>query len=121
MPRLTRFLALTLLASCGAHSNPAAVTTGRDHDAAKALIAVNCLGCHQVPGVRGQIGWVGPSLAGIARQQIIAGKFVNNPGNMARWLMHPQAMVPGSAMPEMGLSAAQARTISDYLYTLDKR
>ena len=40
---------------------------------------------------------------------------------MAHWLMHPQAMVPGAAMPEMGLSAAQAKTISDYLYTLDKR
>ena len=121
MPRLTALVTLALLAGCGARSVPAAPATDQDHSAAKALIAQNCLGCHQVPGVRGPIGWVGPSLAGIARQQIIAGKFVNNPDTMARWLMHPQAMVPGNAMPEMGLSAAQAKTISDYLYTLDKR
>lgn len=114
-------IATMLLAGCGAQSVPAPVDTERDDAAAKVLIAANCLGCHQVPGVRGPIGWVGPSLAGIARQQIIAGKYVNSPDTMARWLMHPQAMVPGGAMPEMGLSAAQARTISNYLYTLDKR
>lgn len=103
---------------------PALLTACQGHDRygdAKALIAVQCVACHQVPGVRGAQGWVGPSLAGIGRQQVIAGKFANSPDTMVRWLMHPQAMVPGNAMPEMGLSENQARSIANYLYTLDNR
>lgn len=112
MRRLIALLPLTLLAACHQQDRFAE---------AKALIAADCAGCHQVPGVRGAQGWIGPSLAGIARQQIIAGKFANTPDTMVRWLMHPQAMVPGAAMPEMGLSRPQAKAIADYLYTLDKR
>ena len=112
MRRLSLLLLLPL-AAC----HPA----GDPHAQAKALIAANCIACHQVPGVRGAEGLVGPSLKGIARQQILAGHFVNSPDNMQRWLLHPQAMLPGNAMPEMRLTPAQARAISDYLYTLDKR
>jgi cytochrome c2 len=88
---------------------------------AKALIAAQCAACHRVPGVAGATGDVGPSLQGIARQQIIAGKLPNTGANMIRWLMHPQQVVPGNAMPEMGLTQAQARQIAAYLFTLDKR
>ena len=114
---MRRLIALALPAMLAACNGGAG---GRFGDA-KALIASQCVGCHQVPGVRGADGWVGPSLAGIARQQVIAGKFANSPDTMVRWLMHPQAMVPGGAMPEMGLSEPQARSIANYLYTLDKR
>lgn len=90
------------------------------HADAKALIATRCAACHVVPGVASAAGRVGPSLAGIARQQVIAGRYRNAPDLMVRWLMHPQAMEPGSAMPEMGLTQRQAKTIADYLYTLDQ-
>lgn len=96
-------------------------TLARPNDEAKALIARQCAACHEVPGVAGAVGRVGPSLKGIGRQQIIAGKLANNPANMVRWLMHPQQIYPGVAMPEMGLTKDQARKIADYLYTLDKR
>jgi cytochrome c len=86
---------------------------------AKRLIADNCAACHQVPGVTGATGRVGPSLAGIAHQQIIAGHFANTPEALARWIAHPQLLLPGDAMPEMGLSLEQARSIATYLYTLE--
>lgn len=98
-----------------------AAAWARADDEAKALIARQCAACHEVPGVGVATGRVGPSLKGIGRQQIIAGKLPNNPANMVRWLMHPQQVYPGVAMPEMGLTQDQARKIAAYLYTLDKR
>jgi cytochrome c2 len=86
---------------------------------ARHLIADNCATCHVVPGIARARGRVGPSLAGIAHQQIIAGHFANTPQQLARWIEHPQQMLPGDAMPEMGLSEAQARSIALYLYTLE--
>jgi cytochrome c len=86
---------------------------------AKSLIAANCAACHRVPGVVGANGRVGPSLADIAQQQIIAGHFANSPEALARWIEHPQRLLPGDAMPEMGLSYEQARIIATYLYTLE--
>jgi cytochrome c2 len=86
---------------------------------AKRLIADNCNGCHLVPGISGANGRVGPPLTGIATRQIIAGHFANTPDNMANWIEHPQKMLPGDAMPEMGLSHEQAETIATYLYTLE--
>ncbi|KQX17657.1 MULTISPECIES: c-type cytochrome [unclassified Sphingomonas] len=92
---------------------------GDPHAQAKALIAGRCGACHQVPGVASATGRVGPSLSGIASQQIIAGHFRNGRDTLARWVTHPQAMLPGNAMPETGLSAAEGRAIADYLATLD--
>jgi cytochrome c2 len=84
------------------------------------LIAARCGACHLVPGVPGATGRVGPSLAGIGRQQILAGHFPNSRENMVRWIRTPQAMLPGDAMPDTGLSPAEAEAVADYLYTLDR-
>lgn len=100
---------------------PAAAGARDAHADAKRMIAAQCAACHIVPGVPRAKGNVGPSLKGIAKQQIIAGKLPNGRGNMIRWLMHPQQIVPGNAMPEMGLSPDQAGRIADYLFTLDER
>ena len=100
---------------------PAVAQAADPHAEAKGLIAAQCTACHTIPGIPGAVGMVGPSLEGIARQQIIAGVLPNNPANMIRWLMHPQQVVPGNAMPEMGLTQDQARKIATYLSTLDKR
>jgi cytochrome c len=86
---------------------------------AKALIAANCNACHVIPGISGANGRLGPPLTGIANRQIIAGHFANTPDNLADWIEHPQRMLPGDAMPEMGLSHEEAQTIATYLYTLE--
>ena len=83
------------------------------------LIASHCAACHRVPGIAVATGRVGPSLADIGSQQIIAGYFANSPGMLAQWIEHPQKLLPGNAMPEMGLSRDEAATIVDYLYTME--
>lgn len=88
---------------------------------AQALIATHCAACHRVPGVALATGRVGPSLGQIRQQQIIAGHFANTPALLTAWIEHPQQLLPGNAMPEMGLTHAQALTIADYLYTMEER
>jgi cytochrome c2 len=99
----------------------AAASAADPHAAARTIIAAQCSSCHVVPGVSGAVGNVGPSLRGIARQRMIAGRLPNNPDNMVRWLMHPQRIDPGNAMPEMGLTDDPARRIAAYLATLDDK
>ena len=87
---------------------------------AKAIISAQCASCHRVPGVPGATGDVGPSLRGIAKQQIIGGRLANTRANMVRWLMHPQQVLPGTQMPDLGLTDDQAHKIAAYLHTLSK-
>jgi cytochrome c len=42
----------------------------------------------------------------------------NSPEAMTRWIQHPQEVVPGNAMPDLGLSAQDAGAIAAYLETL---
>jgi len=79
---------------------------------------VGCAGCHTIPGIRGANANVGPPLTRIADRTYIAGMLRNTPENLVRWIRQPQSVVPGNAMPNMGLSEAQARDIAAYLYRL---
>jgi len=88
--------------------------------AAKAIIAAQCSACHRVPGVPAAMGDIGPTLKGIAKRPLIAGKLPNTSPNMIRWLMHPQQVSPGTTMPDIGLTEDQARKLASYLSTLDQ-
>jgi cytochrome c2 len=112
MSRLIAPFVLLPLAACGRPDDPYAD--------AKQLISSQCAACHTVPGVLGARGQVGPSLAGIGTRQVIAGKLPNTPANLRRFLEHPQSIVPGGAMPELGLSPRQTKIIADYLMALDE-
>lgn len=79
---------------------------------------IGCGSCHSIPGITGADGLVGPPLDHMGRRQFLAGILRNTPDNMLTWLRWPQSVVPGNAMPDMGLSAEQARAIAAYLYTL---
>lgn len=74
-----------------------------------------CGACHQIPGVVGADGHVGPPLAGFGARTVIAGVLPNTPANLVRWLRAPQSVKPGDAMPNTGLSDLQARDIAAYL------
>lgn len=114
------FLGAALLcASCDHGRNKNLFPSRAEMREAKALIGANCGACHVVPGIARAKGRVGPSLAQISRQQIIAGHFANTPDDLTRWIEHPQSMLPGDAMPETGLSHEQVLKIVDYLYTVD--
>jgi cytochrome c2 len=99
---------------------PFAAQAADPYAPAKGIMAAQCSSCHVIPGVPGAFGDIGPSLKGIAKRPLIAGKLPNNPANMAHWLMHPQQVSPGTAMPELGLTPDQAGKIAAYLGTLDK-
>jgi cytochrome c oxidase subunit 2 len=90
-------------------------------DQGRALIAQKgCGGCHTIPGVQGANGVIGPNLAGIASRNPVAGGAVPNtgPDDLKKWIMNPQALKPGTAMPNLGLSDADATSIVAYLETL---
>jgi len=77
-----------------------------------------CTACHSIPGVAGPSGMVGPPLDHMATRQYIAGKFANNPQTMTQWLQNPQSLDPQNAMPNVGVTPADARDMTAYLYTL---
>jgi cytochrome c2 len=77
-----------------------------------------CGSCHEIPGVENSDGLVGPPLAHFASRTIIAGLLPNTPAALETWLRLPQSVVPGNAMPDMGLTEKQARDVTAYLYTL---
>jgi cytochrome c2 len=79
------------------------------------MIQYGCPTCHVIPGVPGAVGKVGPSLDGLGQRSYLAGRLANNPEQLQRWLMHPQSIEPGTAMPEMGVSRQDARQMAEYL------
>jgi len=93
--------------------------TGGHADAGKQAIGrYGCGGCHAIPGLNSADGRVGPPLNHMGQRVEIAGVLANNPGNMIRWLQHPQAVVPGNGMPDQPMSDRDARDIAAYLYAL---
>ena len=52
---------------------------------------------------------------GLARAYI-AGELTNTPENVVRWIMDPQAIEPGTVMPDLGLTEAEARDVAAHLY-----
>jgi cytochrome c2 len=82
------------------------------------LVNYGCGGCHIIPGVPGAQGRVGPSLRDFRSQAYIAGLLPNNATNLIRWIREPQQVAPGTAMPDLGVTEADARNIAAYLYSL---
>lgn len=78
-----------------------------------------CGSCHRIPGILSAQGEVGPPLDGIANRAYLAGVVPNTFDNMVLWLARPETAVPGTAMPNVGLSEAEAENVAAYLYTLD--
>ena len=84
----------------------------------KAIEQYACMTCHEIPGVVGANAPVGPPLRAIGTRGFIAGVLPNTPEDMVRWLRHPQAVSPKSAMPDLGVTERDARDIAAYLATL---
>jgi mono/diheme cytochrome c family protein len=82
----------------------------------EAILAHGCGGCHVIPGVRTATGRVGPQLIGLREQTYIAGVLANTPDNLIAWIMVPQDINPMTAMPNLEVSAQEARDIAAYLY-----
>jgi cytochrome c2 len=123
LSRVTSFIAILtalLLTACGRSEEPSMVElTGGDPDAGREAIHTYACGtCHEIPGIEGADGMIGPSLAGIGDRTTLAGQLPNSPDNMIRWIRDPQNALPSTAMPDLDVSAKEARDMAAYLYTL---
>ncbi len=85
---------------------------------AELIAQFGCGACHVVPGVPAARGKVGPPLTGMGARVYIAGVLANTRDNMIHWLQHPQQVVPGNAMPDLGVNETDARDMATYLATL---
>jgi cytochrome c oxidase subunit 2 len=69
-----------------------------------------CGACH-APGVSG-----GPDLTHFGSRSIIgSGVLTNTPSNLATWLADPQAVKPGTKMPNFHLTSSQIQALVAYL------
>lgn len=120
MIRRLILISLTLAAAaCQRFSTPSFSGFGGDPKGGAVVITrEGCGSCHEIPGVVDADGQAGPPLTHFARRTLIAGVLPNTPSNLVLWLKTPQTVVPGNAMPNMGLSDGQAKDVATYLYTI---
>jgi cytochrome c len=97
---------------------PPQVPGGNPKDGEALIEQFGCGSCHTIPGVRGADAKVGPPLTDWSERGFIAGELSNNGPNLIRWIVDPKLVEPDTAMPELGVSEAQARDIAAYLFTL---
>jgi len=103
---------LSIVSAVTCAAEPSAVERGRD-----AIHKFSCAVCHRVPGVASPGGGIGPSLEKVTHRAYLAGALPNQRDTMARFIEHPQKLRPGTAMPDCGVSADEARAITAYLYS----
>jgi len=78
-----------------------------------------CASCHTGLSSPRQSVAVGPDLGHVAsRSMLAAGVLPNTPAGLTRWLRDPQAVKPGSLMPNFHLTDAELRQLTAYLETL---
>jgi cytochrome c1 len=106
------------LAGCEGETPSRAERTGDPETGRTVIAQVGCGACHEIPGVAGAAGVVGPSLRRFAGRTLIAGVHVNEPQVLVSWLRHAPELSPGTGMPEMPISEQEARDAAAYLYTL---
>ena len=118
---LLALLWVLLLAGCQSSQtdNAPEYVIGGDPDKGQQVIAAyGCGSCHTIPGVPGADSTVGPPLTDWAGRLYIAGALPNRPDNLVRWLIDPQAIEPGTVMPNLLVTEQDARDMSAYLYSL---
>jgi putative membrane protein len=121
---LVPMVLLIVLSGCGegnggkSADNPSGAGFGDPQKGAEQIAQTGCGACHTIPGITGADALVGPPLDRMSQRIYLAGLLRNTPDNMVMWLMDPQRIVPGNAMPNMHLKQEQARDIAAYLYTL---
>ena len=110
--------AAAVLAGCNSAEKPVTSTLGNPKLGKQAIEKYGCGSCHTIPGVKEADSLVGPPLTHFRERSFIAGQLENNEENLARWIRDPQAVEPGTAMPNLGVSPEDAENIAAYLSTL---
>lgn len=115
--------AALVIGGCSSPGNQvpgAASYLGDPNRGAQLIGSYGCGSCHVVPGVNGANGLVGPPLTDFGLRSYIAGVLPNNADNLQHWIRDPQAVVPGNAMPDLGVTQVDARDIAAYLLQLGR-
>lgn len=114
---ITLFM-MSITAGCS-QEEPVTQVPGGDADRGKATIErYGCIACHTIPGIAGHGSNVGPPLTKMALRAYVGGVLPNTPRDMVRWLRNPPEVDPRTAMPNLGISDAEAKDMAAYLYTL---
>jgi cytochrome c2 len=120
MKTLCRFLPcliLAALAGCAKEPPETDPLTGGNPRVGQQLIArYGCAACHEIKGIAHADSKVGPSLTEMRSQSYVAGVLPNSAANLVKWIQHPRAIDPKTAMPELGVSEVEARNMAAYLY-----
>lgn len=104
------------LAGCAGDQPTARVVNGDPGRGRERIVHYGCTSCHAVPGVPSVSRGVGPDLDDFAERLYIAGQVPNRPEELVGWLQHPQAVEPGTLMPDLGVTEQDARDMAAYLY-----
>lgn len=99
-------------------TDPQRVPAGDPIAGRVALQTYGCHSCHTIPAVAGANSLVGPPLTAWAERSYIAGKLPNEPAHLVQWIRFPQAIEPGTAMPNLGVTEEDALHMAAYLYML---
>ena len=109
--------AMLFLSACEDRSSDVSRIVAGNAERGRALMqSYGCGACHTVSGIQGANGVVGPPLTHFARRAFIAGTYPNRPSTVVRWIQNPPAMAPLTAMPDMGVSEAEATDIAAFLF-----
>jgi L-cysteine S-thiosulfotransferase len=117
----TYLLVFLMLTACRAHDDTRPQVPHGDAQRGRIILAeLQCNVCHDIPGIGGTRGYVGPSLAAYSRNVYVAGKFPNTPEVLVHWIRDAPSLAPETAMPAFSsISEAQARDVAAYLYSLE--
>lgn len=109
------------LAARGRHRHPIRPEwrlPGADPDRGRqAILDHGCGACHEIPGVRGATGRVGPKLDDIRHQIYLGGVLTNSPQHLADWVRNPRQFNPQTAMPDLDVTERESRDIAAFLFT----
>jgi len=117
-------IALLALGACGlggekqSFEDAAQLTGGHPHAGRKKAREYGCGSCHTIRGVPGATSMVGPPLTGMGERMYIAGTLTNTPQHLIRWIQDPPSIDSATAMPNVGVTEADARDIAAYLYAI---
>ncbi len=94
------------------------LTRGDPERGRRLMAQYGCGACHVIPGVVNARGQVGPPLTRFGERHFIAGAVLNTPQDLVAWIVNPQGIEPGTAMPNLGVTADEALDMAAYLFTL---
>ena len=114
------FAVAFLLSTCSGDVNGVPeprTSSDRAIEAGRELIAsYGCGACHTIPGVPGADAMVAAPLNCFYQRSYIAGLLPNTEENLIKWIQDPQQIQPDVAMPNLGITEAEARDIAAFLY-----